>query len=163
MEKAKRGRINLRALNSAFVTNIKSQSTGLVKRCICIPVEDNFIEENAYVQKATGKEVRTAELTFSQWPVSEQDKADFLARFGKEKKQDWELRLDIGKAALESLQQRDPATAARLDRQNDAFDRELTKASLPYIGQAFDLQPRTPAPESVPTVETQPADDDLPF
>lgn len=161
----KRGRINLRALNNAFITNIKSSSTGITKRCICIPIDDNFITENAYIQKNTGREIRSAELSFSQWFVSQQNKDDFLSRFGKEKKQDWDLRLDISKNALESLQQRDPSLAARLDRKNPNFDRELSNNSFPFIGQAFELLPSLPAPEPTPTVEVHlsDTDNDLPF
>ena len=91
---------------------IRSGSTGVEKRCVCIPIDDNFIQEEAYT--SNGREIRTAKVRRRMWPVSEQDKADYQAKYGKEKKQDWNIRQELSKAAREALEQRDPALAARL-------------------------------------------------
>lgn len=153
---AKNGVLNLRALNGAFVTNIQGKTC--VKRGIFIPFEDNFVDEKAFVTKS-GKEIRTAELSFKQWPVSDESRE----RYGK--KQDYDLRLDIGKAGHEHLAQVNPELAARLKFNDSAYDRELAKQVLPYIGVAYDIHPQNLPPEEVATATTMPneGDDDLPF
>ena len=106
-----------------------------------------------------GKEIRTAELSFKQWPVSDESRERYS------KKQDYDLRLDIGKAAQEYLAQTNPEMASRLKYKDAAYDRELAKQVLPYIGVAYDIHPQNLPPEEVPTATTMPAegDDDLPF
>ncbi len=153
---AKNGVLNLRALNGAFITNIQGKTCE--KRCICIPIEDNFIVEKGYTTN-NGKEIRTAELSFKQWPVSDESRE----RYGK--KQDYDLRLDISKAGHEHLAQTNPDLAARLRFNDSAYDRELAKQVLPYIGVAYDIHPQNLQPEEVATATTMPAegDDDLPF
>lgn len=156
-EKAmKRGTINLRALNGAFIYNFQGKTA--TKRCIVIPIEDNFVEERGYTNRA-GLEIRTAELTYTMWPVTDE------AREQYGKKHDWEMRLDIGKGVREALGQRDPATAAKLDRKNEAYDKELARQVFPYFGQAFDIHRESLAPEQVGTVSPtiEDGDDDLPF
>lgn len=158
MENAKNIIIDLRRCNNAFVTNIKSKATGVTKRVICIPVEDNFIDEAGYVDR-NGNQIRTAKMQLKMWPVSEESKQQY------DKKQDYDLRLDISKNARESLEQRDPQLAARLRYNDSAYDRELSKQLLPYIGQAFEMQPTQLPPEQTATVSMEQAegDDDLPF
>lgn len=153
---AKNGVLNLRALNGAFVTKIDGKTC--TKRGIFIPFEDNFVDEKAFVTK-TGKEIRTAEISFKIWPVTDESRE----RYGK--KQDYDLRLDIGKAAQEHLAQTNPEMAARLKYKADGYDRELAKQVLPYIGVAYDIHPQNLPPEEVPTATTMPdaGDDDLPF
>lgn len=153
---AKNGVLNLHALNGAFVTKIQGRTC--VKRGIFIPFEDNFVDEKAFVTK-TGKEIRTAELSFKQWPVGDESRE----RYGK--KQDYDLRLDISKAAQEHLAQTNPEMAARLKYKTDGYDRELAKQVLPYIGVAYDIHPQNLPPEEVPTATTMPdaGEDDLPF
>jgi hypothetical protein len=150
--------IDLRRCNNAFVTNIQSKATGVTKRVICIPVEDNFIEEAGYVDR-NGNQIRTAKMQLKMWPVSEESKQQY------DKKQDYDLRLDISKNAREALEQRDPQLAARLRYNDSAYDRELSKQLLPYIGQAFEMQSTQLPPEQTATVSMEPAegDDDLPF
>ena len=150
--------IDLRRCNNAFVTNIQSKATGVTKRVICIPVEDNFIEEAGYVDR-NGNQIRTAKMQLKMWPVSEESKQQY------DKKQDYDLRLDISKNAREALEQRDPQLAARLRYNDSAYDRELSKQLLPYIGQAYDMQSTQLSPEQTATVSMEPAegDDDLPF
>lgn len=147
--------LNLRGLNGAFIRNIQGKTA--VKRCICIPIDDNFIVEKGYT--SNGKEIRTAELYCKQWPVSDESREKY------DKKQDWDLRLDISKAAQETLAQNHPDLAVRLKYKDAAYDRELAKQVLPYIGVAFDIHPQNLPPEEVPTVETTASegDDDLPF
>ena len=158
MENAKNIIIDLRRCNNAFVTNIQSKATGVTKRVICIPVEDNFIDEAGYVDR-NGNQIRTAKMQLKMWPVSEESKQQY------DKKQDYDLRLDISKNAREALEQRDPQLAARLRYNDSAYDRELSKKLLPYIGQAFEMQPTQLPPEQTATVSIQQAegDDDLPF
>lgn len=160
MENPKNVRLDLRRFNSAFITNIKSQATGIVKRCICIPIEDNFIEEAGYTDRA-GKEIRTATAQCKMWPVSEESRT----QYGK--KHDWELRLDISKNQRDALANRDPQLAARLSYNNNAYDKELSKQLLPYIGQAFEIQPTSLPPETASTTTVDntlnDANDDLPF
>jgi hypothetical protein len=153
---AKNGVLNLRALNGAFITNIQGKTEK--KRCICIPIDDNFIVEKGYTTN-NGKEIRTAELSFKQWPVSDESRE----RYGK--KQDYDLRLDISKAGHEHLAQTNPELAARLKFNDSAYDRELAKQVLPYIGVAYDIHPQNLPPEEVATATTMPAEgeDDLPF
>lgn len=153
---AKNGVLNLRALNGAFITNIQGKTA--TKRCVCIPIEDNFIVEKGYTTN-NGKEIRTAELTFKQWPVSDESRE----KYGK--KQDYDLRLDISKAAQEHLAQTNPEMAARLKYNDSAYDRELAKQVLPYIGVAYEVHPISLAPEQVGTAAALPSegDDDLPF
>lgn len=162
---AKKGKVNLRAFNNAFIHNIKSASTGVTKRCVCIPIEDNYIEENAYTQRNTGKEIRTAEFSYIMWPVTQTDKDEFYVKFGKEKKEDWTVRLDVSKRKLEALQQDNPQEAARLSYNNSAYDREYAKQHLPYIGQAYDQRQQPLPPEQVESTTAMPSegDDDLPF
>ena len=150
--------IDLRRCNNAFVTNIQSKATGVTKRVICIPVEDNFIDEAGYVDR-NGNQIRTAKMQLKMWPVSEESKQQY------DKKQDYDLRLDISKNAREALEQRDPQLAARLRYNDSAYDRELSKQLLPYIGQAYDMQSTQLPPEQAATVSMQQAegDDDLPF
>jgi hypothetical protein len=150
--------IDLRRCNNAFVTNIQSKATGVTKRVICIPVEDNFIDEAGYVDR-NGNQIRTAKMQVKMWPVSEESKQQY------DKKQDYDLRLDISKNAREALEQRDPQLAARLRYNDSAYDRELSKQLLPYIGQAFEMQTTQLPPEQTATVSMEPAegDDDLPF
>jgi len=158
MENAKNIIIDLRRCNNAFVTNIQSKATGVTKRVICIPVEDNFIDEAGYVDR-NGNQIRTAKMQLKMWPVSEESKQQY------DKKQDYDLRLDISKNAREALDQRDPQLAARLRYNDSAYDRELSKQLLPYIGQAFEMQSTQLPPEQTATVSMQQAegDDDLPF
>lgn len=164
-QKPIKGRINLRATNNAFITNIKSASTGVTKRCVCIPVDDNYIEENSYVQKGTGKEIRTAEMSVIMWPVSDEDKARFQEQYGREKKEDWTVRLDVSKNKLESMQQTNPKEAALLSYNDNGYDREYAKQHLPYLGQAYNLKSPQLPPEQVDTTTAMPdnGDDDLPF
>lgn len=158
MENAKNIIIDLRRCNNAFVTNIQSKATGVTKRVICIPVEDNFIDEAGYVDR-NGNQIRTAKMQLKMWPVSEESKQQY------DKKQDYDLRLDISKNAREALDQRDPQLAARLRYNDSAYDRELSKQLLPYIGQAFEMQTTQLPPEQTSTVSMEQAegDDDLPF
>ena len=158
MENAKNIIIDLRRCNNAFVTNIQSKATGVTKRVICIPVEDNFIDEAGYVDR-NGNQIRTAKMQLKMWPVSEESKQQY------DKKQDYDLRLDISKNAREALEQRDPQLAARLRYNDSAYDRELSKQLLPYIGQAFEMQTTQQPPEQTSTVSMEQAegDDDLPF
>ena len=158
MENAKNIIIDLRRCNNAFVTNIQSKATGVTKRVICIPVEDNFIDEAGYVDR-NGNQIRTAKMQLKMWPVSEESKQQY------DKKQDYDLRLDISKNAREALEQRDPQLAARLRYNDSAYDRELSKQLLPYIGQAFEMQPTQLPPEQTATVSMEQAEgeDDLPF
>ena len=158
MENAKNIIIDLRRCNNAFVTNIQSKATGVTKRVICIPVEDNFIDEAGYVDR-NGNQIRTAKMQLKMWPVSEESKQQY------DKKQDYDLRLDISKNAREALEQRDPQLAARLRYNDSAYDRELSKQMLPYIGQAFEMQSTQLPPEQTATVsmEQTEGDDDLPF
>lgn len=153
---AKNGVINLRGLNGAFITNIQGKTAA--KRCVCIPIDDNFIVEKGYIT-SNGKEIRTAELSFKQWPVSDEGRE----KYGK--KQDYDLRLDISKAALENLAQYNPELAARLKYKDAAYDRELAKQVLPYIGVAYDIHPQNLPPEEVGTATTllDEGNDDLPF
>ena len=158
MENAKNIIIDLRRCTNAFVTNIQSKATGVTKRVICIPVEDNFIDEAGYVDR-NGNQIRTAKMQLKMWPVSEESKQQY------DKKQDYDLRLDISKNAREALDQRDPQLAARLRYNDSAYDRELSKQLLPYIGQAFEMQTTQLPPEQTATVsmEQTEGDDDLPF
>ena len=158
MENAKNIIIDLRRCNNAFVTNIQSKATGVTKRVIWIPVEDNFIDEAGYVDR-NGNQIRTAKMQLKMWPVSEESKQQY------DKKQDYDLRLDISKNAREALDQRDPQLAARLRYNDSAYDRELSKQLLPYIGQAFEMQTTQLPPEHTATVSMEQAegDDDLPF
>ena len=158
MENAKNIIIDLRRCNNAFVTNIQSKATGVTKRVICIPVEDNFIDEAGYVDR-NGNQIRTAKMQLKMWPVSEESKQQY------DKKQDYDLRLDISKNAREALDQRDPQLAARLRYNDSAYDRELSKQLLPYIGQAFEMQATQLPPEQTATVSMEQAegDNDLPF
>ena len=153
---AKNGVMNLRALNGAFITNIQGKTEK--KRCICIPIDDNFIVEKGYTTN-NGKEIRTAEMSFKIWPVSDESRERYS------KKQDYDLRLDIGKAAQEHLAQTNPEMASRLKYKADGYDRELAKQVLPYIGVAYDIHPQNLPPEEVPTATTMPdgENDDLPF
>ena len=100
-------------------------------------------------------------MQLKMWPVSEESKQQY------DKKQDYDLRLDISKNAREALEQRDPQLAARLRYNDSAYDRELSKQLLPYIGQAFEMQPTQLPPEQTATVSMEQAegddDDDLPF
>lgn len=149
--------IDLRRCNNAFITNIKSASTGVTKRCVCIPVEDNFVEESGYVQQSTGKEIRTAKMQLKMWPVTEEGRQ----QYGK--KNDWELRLDISKSVLEELKQRDAQQAARLSYNDNAYDRELVKQLMPYVGVGYEIKPQQLPPESATTETVDEGDDDLPF
>ncbi|MBO5758444.1 MAG: hypothetical protein J6R31_00175 [Rikenellaceae bacterium] len=153
---AKNGVLNLRALNGAFISNITGKTA--TKRCVCIPLDDNFIVEKGYTTN-NGKEIRTAELSFKQWPVTDESRE----RYGK--KQDYDLRLDISKAAHEHLAQTNPDLAARLRFNDSAYDRELAKLVLPYIGVAYDIRPQNLPPEAAPIVTAMPeeGEDDLPF
>jgi hypothetical protein len=153
---AKNGVLNLRGLNGAFITNIQGKTAA--KRCVCIPIDDNFIVEKGYTT-SNGKEIRTAELSFKQWPVSDEGRE----KYGK--KQDYDLRLDISKAGHEHLAQTNPDLAARLRFNDSAYDRELAKQVLPYIGVAYDIHPQNLPPEEVGTATTllDEGNDDLPF
>ena len=155
---------DLRRYNNAFIHSIKSGTTGITKRCICIPIDDNFIQEEAYVSN-NGREIRTAKVRRRMWPVTEKDKADHLAKYSKEKKQDWNIRQELSKAAREALEQRDPALAARLNYRSDGFDSELARQMLPYTGVAYNATPQAIPPEQVETTTAMPneGDDDLPF
>ena len=154
---------DLRRYCNAFIHTIRSGSTGVEKRCVCIPIDDNFIQEEAYT--SNGREIRTAKVRRRMWPVSEQDKADYQAKYGKEKKQDWNIRQELSKAAREALEQRDPALAARLNYRSDGFDSELARQMLPYTGVAYNSYPQQLPPEQVETTTAMPSegDDDLPF
>lgn len=161
---AKTAYIDFRALNNAFIHNITSASTRITKRCICIPIDDNFITESSYVSRKNGKEVRTAIGTVKMWPVSNNERTAARDK-GIENPKDYNLRLDISDKALKDLEQRDAATAARLNFRNDAYDREMAKSMLPYIGTAYELRHRELPPEQVGTTEAQmhDGDEDLPF
>jgi hypothetical protein len=150
--------IDLRRCNNAFVTNIKSKTTGVTKRVICIPIDDNFIDEAGYVDR-NGNQIRTAKMQAKMWPVSEESRQQYDKRY------DYDLRLDIIKNARETLEHRDPQLAARLRYNDSAYDRELSKQLLPYIGQAFEMQSTQLPPEQAATVSMEQAegDDDLPF
>ena len=154
---------DLRRYNNAFIHTIRSGSTGVEKRCVCIPIDDNFIQEEAYT--SNGREIRTAKVRRRMWPVSEQDKADYQAKYGKEKKQDWNIRQELSKAAREALERRDAALAARLNYRSDGFDSELARQMLPYTGVAYNSYPQQLPPEQVETTTAMPGegDDDLPF
>ena len=154
---------DLRRYCNAFIHTIRSGSTGVEKRCVCIPIDDNFIQEEAYT--SNGREIRTAKVRRRMWPVSEQDKADYQAKYGKEKKQDWNIRQELSKAAREALEQRDAALAARLNYRSDGFDSELARQMLPYTGVAYNSYPQQLPPEQVETTTAMPneGDDDLPF
>ena len=154
---------DLRRYCNAFIHTIRSGSTGVEKRCVCIPIDDNFIQEEAYT--SNGREIRTAKVRRRMWPVTEQDKADYQAKYGKEKKQDWNIRQELSKAAREALEQRDPALAARLNYRSDGFDSELARQMLPYTGVAYNSYPQQLPPEQVETTTAMPneGDDDLPF
>ena len=154
---------DLRRYNNAFIHTIRSGSTGVEKRCVCIPIDDNFIQEEAYT--SNGREIRTAKVRRRMWPVTEQDKADYQSKYGKEKKQDWNIRQELSKAAREALEQRDPALAARLNHRSDGFDSELARQMLPYTGVAYNSYPQQLPPEQVETTTAMPGegDDDLPF
>ena len=154
---------DLRRYYNAFIHTIRSGSTGVEKRCVCIPIDDNFIQEEAYT--SNGREIRTAKVRRRMWPVSEQDKANYQAKYGKEKKQDWNIRQELSKAAREALEQRDPALAARLNYRSDGFDSELARQMLPYTGVAYNSYPQQLPPEQVETTTAMPneGDDDLPF
>ena len=154
---------DLRRYCNAFIHTIRSGSTGVEKRCVCIPIDDNFIKEEAYT--SNGREIRTAKVRRRMWPVSEQDKADYQAKYGKEKKQDWNIRQELSKAAREALEQRDAALAARLNYRSDGFDSELARQMLPYTGVAYNSYPQQLPPEQVETTTAMPneGDDDLPF
>lgn len=152
--------IDLRRCNNSFIRIIKSQSTGVEKRCICIPIEDNFIDEGGYVDR-NNHEIRTAKLQAKLWPVSEESRQ----QYGK--KHDWDLRLDISLHQQEELAKRDPDRAARLSYNNNAYDKELVKQVLPYIGQAYDIVHKELPPESAPSITVEQAsgepENDLPF
>ena len=154
---------DLRRYCNAFIHTIRSGSTGVEKRCVCIPIDDNFIQEEAYT--SNGREIRTAKVRRRMWPVTEQDKADYQAKYGKEKKQDWNIRQELSKAAREALEQRDAALAARLNYRSDGFDSELARQMLPYTGVAYNSYPQQLPPEQVETTTAMPneGDDDLPF
>ena len=154
---------DLRRYNNAFIHTIRSGSTGVEKRCVCIPIDDNFIQEEAYT--SNGREIRTAKVRRRMWPVTEQDKADYQAKYGKEKKQDWNIRQELSKAAREALEQRDAALAARFNYRSDGFDSELARQMLPYTGVAYNSYPQQLPPEQVETTTAMPSegDDDLPF
>lgn len=153
---AKNGVLNLRALNNAFIRYIPGKTA--TKRCICIPIDDNFIVEKGYTTPG-GKEIRKAELKFMQWFVTAEDRE----KYGKT--QDYDFRLAISKEGLEHLAQTNPDLAARLKYNDAAYDRELAKQVLPYIGVAYDIHPQNLPPEEVPTATTMPdeGEDDLPF
>lgn len=154
---------DLRRYNNAFIHSIKSGSTGITKRCICIPIEDNFIKEESYVSN-NGREIRTAKVRRRMWSVSAEDKAAYLAKYGKEKKQDWNIRQELSKAAREDLEQRDPALAARLNYRSDGFDSELARQMLPYTGVAYNAVPQQLPSEQVETTTAMPGEEeDLPF
>ena len=155
--------IDYRALNNAFIHNITSASTKITKRCICIPVEDNFIHEDSYVNR-NGREIRTAIGAVRLWPVSDDDRAA-AAEKGIKNPKDYSLKLDISDKAMRDLEQRDPALAARLNFRNDGFDKEVAKQLLPYVGAAYEMRHRELPPEQVPTeeIQMQDGDDDLPF
>ena len=148
---------DLRRYNNAFIHTIRSGSTGVEKRCVCIPIDDNFIQEEAYT--SNGREIRTAKVRRRMWPVSEESKQQY------DKKQDYDLRLDISKNVREALEQRDPALAARLNYRSDGFDSELARQMLPYTGVAYNSYPQQLPPEQVETTTAMPneGDDDLPF
>ena len=139
----------LKQIELAGRTAYKSEDK-ITKRCICIPIDDNFVVESPYVSKRTGKEVRTAIAAVKMWPVTDEDRAAAREK-GIENPKDYNLRLDISDKALNALQQRDPTLAARLNFRIEGYDRELAKAHLPYIGTAYDLRHRALPPEQVPT------------
>lgn len=151
--------VNLRQCNMSFIANIKSQSTGITKRCICIPEAENFIEEGAYVQSSTGVEVRYAMMQMKMWPVTEESRAKY------DLKNDYDLRLDISKKVMEALEKSNPDVAARLQYNSPNRDPELVKRQLPYVGKAYEigrreLPPEQPVPVSMEQVE---GNSDLPF
>ena len=158
--------LNLRGLNFAFVRDIPGKTA--TKRCICIPLDDNFANDTSRVLNAGTKDeriIRETTVRLQLWPVSDEAKADYQAKYGREKLNDYDVKLYIGKEAREALAQRDPQTAAALDRQNPAYSKELTKQVFPYCGRAYvNRRPAAPA-EPVPTTAPviQDGDDDLPF
>lgn len=156
--------IDFRAMNNAFIHNLTSSSTKVTKRCICIPLDDNFISESSYISRKTGKEVRTAIGAVKMWPIKDEDRAAARER-GVENPKDYNLRLDISDKALKELEQRDPALAARINYRNNAYDKEAAKSMLPYIGTAYEFKHRELPPEEVGTAEVQPTEgnDELPY
>lgn len=147
--------LDLRKLHDAFITNIQGQREK--RRCICIPITDNFIAESGYTTR-DNHEVRTAIIRIRLWPVSQESKE----QYGK--KQDWDAKLEITKEARETLPTINPTLAAQLNRDDPAYDKEIVKQALPYVGAAYSQYPRTLPQEQVNTVELDDkADGDLPF
>ena len=150
--------LDLRKLHDAFITNIQGQREK--RRCICIPITDNFIAESGYINRATNAEVRTAIVRIRLWPVSQESKE----QYGK--KQDWDAKLEITKEAREALPTINPTLAAQLNRDDPAYDKEIVKQALPYIGAAYSQYPRTLPQEQAPTISVEEAlgeKEDLPF
>lgn len=112
--------IDLRKLPMAFITNIKSAATGITKRVVCVPIEDNYIVEDGFVTNS-GQQVRTAKLRVRAQVVSDEERAAYAEKYGKEKKQDWNLWLDMSKEAREALQERDFAVCSAANNDQIAF------------------------------------------
>lgn len=146
--------VDLRRFNSAFITNIKSKASGVEKRCICIPIEENFVVEGGYSDRA-GNPVRTAEVQVKMWPVTEEAKQDYG------KKHDWELRLDISQKANEMMQTKNPELLSKLMHKDAMYDKELSKKLLPYLGRCFEFK-QTVLPKEE-AVRVDDVEDDLPF
>jgi hypothetical protein len=149
--------LDLRKLHDAFITNIQGQREK--RRCICIPIIDNFIAESGYTTR-DNHEVRTAIVRIRLWPVSQESKE----QYGK--KQDWDAKLEITKEARETLPTINPTLAAQLNRDDPAYDKEIVKQALPYVGAAYSQYPRTLPQEQVSTISVEAAlgeKEDLPF
>lgn len=147
--------LDLRKLHDAFITNIQGQREK--RRCICIPITDNFIAESGYTTRDNLK-VHTAIVRIRLWPVSQESKE----QYGK--KQDWDAKLEITKEAREALPTINPTLAAQLNRDDPAYDKEIVKQALPYVGAAYSQYPRTLPQEQVNTVELDDkANGDLPL
>ena len=157
--------IDYRKFVKAFIKTLQSDSTGTMKRCICIPLFENGIVEDSFTDEYTKKEIRTAKGRLRLWHVTEEGKAAYKAKYGKEKTEDWDAKMELSKQARENLERCDPATAARLNRRNDGFDSELAKQLLPYVGKGYSNYPQQLPPEQVETiiVTNTEGDDDLPF
>lgn len=150
--------LNLRKLNFAYVTRMQGKTS--VKAGVFIPFEDNFITDTAKAFTDGNGEttvVRNVKLQLKLWPVTDE------AREKYDKKNDYDVRVNISKEAREALGQNDPEMLARLDRQSATFDSELRKRALPYVGKAY-VDNYNVVDEEMPTNELMPnGEDDLPF
>lgn len=149
--------LDLRSFNNSFVRTVKGTS-GVEKRCIIIPIEDNFIEEDGFI-KNNGEQVKTATVTLRMWEVKEEDRA----KYGK--KEDYDLKLTINKKGLEALRKENPTLAAQMDYNNPNYSKEEERRHLPYVGRVFnDKLIHTKEEEGAATILPNTAgDDDIPY